>query len=215
MSLTLHFHPLASACWKVLVALYENDTPFRGNIVDLSDPVARAELAKLWPLVKFPVLVDDARGSVVPETSIIIDYLDRYHPGKARFIPDDPDAARQARLADRVYDFYVHDPMQKIVADRLRPEGTKDHHGVEQQKALIEQAYSMLDRDMAKRRWAAGDEFTIADCAACPALYYANRVTPIGDAHPHLAEYLKRLTERPSFARVLREAKPYFHMFPR
>jgi len=215
MSLTLHFHPLASACWKVLVALYENDTPFRGNVVDLSNPAERAALAELWPLMKFPVLVDDVRKSVVPETSIIIEYLDCYHPGKLRFIPTDPDAARQARLGDRFYDFYVHDPMQKIVADRLRPAGTKDPHGVEQSRSLIEHAYSMIDRDMAKRRWAAGDEFTIADCAASPALYYANRVAPIGDAHPNVAAYLKRLMERPSFARVLREAEPYFAMFPK
>jgi glutathione S-transferase len=215
MSLTLHYHPLASACWKVLIALYENDTPFQAHFVDLADPVARADLAKLWPLVKFPVLVDDARGRVVPETSIIIEYLARYHPGKVSLLPKDPDAALTARLRDRFYDFYVHDPMQKIVLDRLRPEEKRDPYGVEQAKSLIEKTYSIIDQDMAKNQWATGDDFTLADCAACPALYYANQVAPIGAAYQHVSAYLKRLTERPSFARVLREAEPYFVNFPR
>ncbi len=132
MSLTLHFHPLASYCHKVLIALYENDTPFKANIVDLSNPSERAALSELWPIGKFPVLRDDARNQIVPESSIIIEYLDRNYPGPTRFLPDDGDLALQTRLRDRFYDHYVHEPMQKIVGDRLRPEGKKDPHGVEE-----------------------------------------------------------------------------------
>lgn len=214
MSLTLHYHPLASACWKVLVALYESDAPFRGQIVDLMDPAQRDDFAKLSPLVKFPVLVDDARGRVVPETSIIIEYLSHNYPHNAALIPTDPALALDVRLWDRLFDFYVHDPMQRVVADRLRPKESRDAHGVGQAKSQIQQAYAVIDRHMADKRWAAGDAFSMADCAACPALHYAHRVSPIGDAHGHVRAYLERLTLRDSFARVLREAEPYAAMFP-
>ena len=137
MSLTLHFHPLSSFCWKALIALYENDTPFTSNKVDLGNPAERAALLKLWPIGKFPVLQDDASGEIVPESSIIIEYLDRHHPGLFRFIPDDPGRALQTRLRDRFYDLYVHEPMQKIVGDRLRPSGKKDPHGVEEARARL------------------------------------------------------------------------------
>jgi glutathione S-transferase len=214
MSLTLYFHPLASACWKVLVALYENDTPFRARQIDLGDPAQRAELAALWPLAKFPVLVDAAREQVLPETSIIIDYVAQHYPGPVELVPEDRDRARRIRLADRFYDFYVHDPMQRIVADRLRPENARDAYGVQQLRALLETAYGIIDRDLQQQRWAAGDAFSLADCAAAPALYYADRVLPIAATYPHTREYLQRLLARPSFARVLREAEPYFAMFP-
>ncbi|HEY6556895.1 MAG TPA: glutathione S-transferase family protein [Polyangiaceae bacterium] len=215
MSLTLHYHPLSSACWKVLVALYENDTRFEGRVVDLLDPAQRAEFAKISPLVKFPVLVDAVRARVVPETSIIIEHLARHYPGKVALIPADPDAALEARLWDRVYDFYVHDPMQRVVADRLRPKENKDPYGVEQLKSQIQQAYALIEQQMGQKPWAAGDDFTLADCAACPALYYANRVSPIAESQPNVRAYLKRLMERASFARVLREAEPYAAMFPK
>ena len=123
MSLTLHFHPLASFCWKALIALYENDTPFAPNMVDLGNAAERAALLKLWPIGKFPVLRDDARNQTIPESSIIIEYLDRHYPGRTQFIPADPDLAWQTRLRDRFYDLYLHLPMQKIMVDRLRPEG--------------------------------------------------------------------------------------------
>jgi glutathione S-transferase len=125
MSLTLHFHPLSSFCWKVLIALYENDIPFTPNLVNLGDPAERAALQKLWGIGKFPVLRDAARNQTVPESSIIIDYLDQHYPGRIRFIPDDPEAARQTRLRDRFYDLYVHLPMQKIMGDRRRPADSK------------------------------------------------------------------------------------------
>ena len=129
MSLTLHYHPLSSFCWKALMALYENDTPFTPKLVNLGDATERAALLKLWPIGKFPVLRDDAQDRTIPESSIIIEYLDQQYPGRTRFIPADAKAALQTRLRDRFYDLYVHLPMQKVVGDRLRPEGAKDPHG--------------------------------------------------------------------------------------
>ena len=215
MSLTLHFHPLASYCHKVLIALYENDVSFTPNRVDLSSESERAALLKLWPIGKFPVLRDDARSQTVPESTVIIEYLDRYYPGRTRFIPLDFDAAWQTRLRDRFYDLYVHEPMQKIVGDRLRPEGSKDPHGVEEAKARLRTAYGMIDRQMAMQTWAMGETFGLADCAAAPALFYANEVMPFGEGCGNLAAYFGRLKARPSYARVLEEAEPYFAMFPR
>jgi glutathione S-transferase len=215
MSLTLHFHPLASYCHKVLIALYENETPFTPNLVDLGNEAERAALLKLWPIGKFPVLRDDARDQNVPESSIIIEYLDRYYPGRTQFITGDADRARGIRLRDRFYDLYVHEPMQKIVGDRLRPQGKDDPHGVEEAKARLEASYGMIDQEMASRTWAMGEAFSLADCAASPALFYANEVLPFGDTHHNVAAYFNRLKARPSYLRVLREAEPYFAMFPR
>lgn len=215
MSLTLHFHPLSSFCWKALIALYENDTPFTPNQVNLGDPTERAALLRLWPIGKFPVLSDDARGENIPESSIIIEYLDRHYRGATRFIPDDAGRALQTRLRDRFYDLYVHLPMQTIVGDRLRAAGSKDAQGVEEARARLRTAYAMIEQQMTAGGWAMGGDFNLADCAAAPALFYGNKVEPFGAAQKNLSAYLERLTARPSFARVLKEAKPYFHMFPK
>jgi glutathione S-transferase len=215
MSLTLHFHPLASYCHKALIALYENDTPFTPHMVDLSDETERAALLKLWPIGKFPVLRDDARDQTIPESTIIIEYLDSHYPGKTQLMPTDVDRAWQTRLRDRFYDLYVQEPMQKIVGDRMRPAGNKDPHGVEEARARLLTAYGMIEQEMATRRWAMGDAFSLADCAAAPALFFANEVLPFGDPHRNVAAYLDRLKARASYARVLREAEPYFAMFPR
>jgi glutathione S-transferase len=215
MSLTLHFHPLASYCHKVLIALYENDTPFMPHMVDLGNEAERAALIKLWPIGKFPVLSDDARNQTVPESTVIIEYLDRHYPGRTAFIPADPDLSRQTRLRDRFYDLYVHEPMQKIVGDRIRPPDKKDPHGVEEARARLRTSYGMIDQEMATRTWAMGDAFSLADCAAGPALFYANEVMPFSDTHANIAAYFGRLKARPSYARVLSEAEPYFSMFPR
>lgn len=215
MSLTLHFHPLASYCHKVLIALYENDTPFTPNKVDLSNERERAALLKMWPIGKFPVLRDDARDQIVPESTVIIEYLDRYYAGGTRFLPAGADLALQTRLRDRFYDLYVHEPMQKIVGDRLRPQGKKDLHGVEEARARLRTSYGMIDKQMAARNWAMGEEFSLADCAAAPSLFFANEVMPFGEDHANLAAYFSRLKARPSYARVLKEAEPYFPMFPR
>jgi glutathione S-transferase len=214
MSLKLYFHPLASFCWKALIALYETRTPFERIIVDLGDQASRADFIRLWPIGKFPVLRDDARDCTIPESTVIIEYLAQHYPGGTELVPADRDRALRARLSDRFYDLYVHEPMQKIVTDRLRPAGRNDLHGVEAAKGQLPIAYGMIEREMAKRTWATGEQFTMADCAAAPALFYADKVMPLGDTHRNAARYLDRLKERPSFARVLEEAQPYFKMFP-
>ena len=214
MSLTLYFHPLASYCWKVLLALYEAETPFTPHQVDLANAAERADLERLWPVAKFPVLRDTERNQVVPESTIIIEYLAVHHPGKAELVPRDPELARETRLRDRFYDLYVHEPMQRIVANRLRPAERRDALGIEQAHATLELSYRMLEEDPRTNDWAAGAAFTLADCAAAPALYYANKVHPFGASRPRVAGYLERLLGRPSFQRVLREAQPYFENFP-
>ena len=215
MSLKLHFHPFASFCQKVLVALYENDTPFAPHIVDLADESSIAEFKKIWPIGKFPVLRDDMKDRTIPESSIIIEYLDLHYPGKTQLVPTDADLAWQTRLRDRFYDLYVNVPMQKIVTDRLRPAGSNDPHGVEQARTLLQTAYRLIDQQMEATMWAMGDAFTMADCAAAPALFYANEVMPFGGTHKNAAGYLARLMARPSFARVIEEARPYRALFPR
>ncbi|MEJ2818612.1 glutathione S-transferase family protein [Caulobacter sp. CCG-8] len=214
MSLTLHMHPLSSYCWKVLIALYENATPFEARLVDFSDPEGIAAFRALWPTTKMPLLCDAARDRTVPETSIIIEYLQAAYPGPVRFIPDDPEAALRTRLMDRLFDLYVMTPMQAIVGDRIRPADAKDPYGVIQARAQLAMAYGLLEGELAGRTWAAGEDFGLADCAAAPALFYANKVAPLTDSHPKLSAYLDRLLARPSFARVLQEAEPYFAMFP-
>ena len=214
MTLSLYFHPLASYCWKVLIALYENETPFEPRLVDLGNELERSAFLKLAPLGKFPLLQDAERGRIIPESTIIIEYLSKHHPGRAALIPLDADAALEARLQDRFFDQQVHEAMQKHVGDKLRPAPQRDPYGVEQAHAQLERAYGLLETTLGKRTWAAGETFTLADCAAAPALYYANRVHPLGAGHASVARYLERLQARPSFARVLREAEPYFAMFP-
>lgn len=215
MSLTLHFHPLASYCWKALIALYENDIPFTPNLVNLGNPAERAALVKLWGIGKFPVLQDDARGEIVPESSIIVEYLDRHYATRTRLIPGDPASALQTRLRDRFYDLYVHLPTQKIVVDRLRPEGSRDPHGVEEARAQLRTSYAMIEQQMAGGGWAMGNDFTLADCAAAPSLFYGNMAEPFGGGHTNVTAYLERLKVRPSVARVLKEAEPYFEMVPK
>jgi glutathione S-transferase len=215
VSLTLYSHPLSSFCQKVLVALYENATPFTPHLVDFGDPASRAQLEKVWPMAKIPVLRDEAKDRMIPESSIIIEYLAQHYPGRTALVPADPDLARQTRMRDRFYDLYVSVPMQKVVTDRLRPAGRNDAFGVEQAKGALQTAYGLIDQAMGTNTWAMGEGFTLADCAAAPALYYANLVLPIGEGHRNVAAYLRRLLERPSFARAVEEAAPYFAMFPK
>lgn len=214
MPLMLHFHPLASFCHKVLIALYENETPFTARIVDLMDPDESAAFMELWPVGKIPVLRDEVRDRTVPETSIIIEYLEQHYPGAKPLLPLDETVRLEARLWDRFYDCYVQVPMQRIVADRLRPENEHDARSVADARANLESAYAMIERQMANRMWAAGADFSIADCAAAPALFYAGIIVPFPDSHTNLAAYFERLLDRASVARTLDEARPWFHMFP-
>lgn len=211
--LTLYSHPLSSYCWKVLLALYETGTPFRKELVE-GLPKAHPTLSGFWPIGKMPLLHDAARDQAVPESSIIIEYLRRYYPSTAALIPDELAPQLEARQWDRFFDLYVHTPMGKQVIDRLRPDDGKDPAGVDEARATLDTAYAMLEQRMGTRTWVAGDSFTIADCSAMPALFYAEAVQPFSASHPALAAYLDRLTDRPSARRTIRDARPYFHFFP-
>ncbi|HET7848624.1 MAG TPA: glutathione S-transferase family protein [Pseudolabrys sp.] len=216
MSLTLYFHPLASFCHKVLVALYENDTPFTPHFVDLMDEAQNAAFKKLWPVGKFPVLRDDTRNRTIPESTTIIEYLARHYPGPSKLIPENAEAAFETRALDRFYDLHVHEPMQKIIVDRLRPESRGDKLGVEQARETLNAALSIVEKDMARKTWAAGEAFSMADCAAAPPLFYINMaVAPLAGRFGNLATYLERLMKRPSYARALKDAEPYFQYVPR
>ena len=214
MSLTLYLHPLASFCHKVLLALYENGTAFEPYIVDLMNDKAAARYLDLWPVGKIPVLRDEARDLTLPETSIIIEDLDRHYPGPTPLIPADPDMALEVRLWDRFFDQYVMTPMSKIVVDRIRPEGGKDPHGVTLAYADLKTAYGVVESRMAGRSFVAGNAFSMADCAAAPALFYAATLVPFGDTYPTTGAYFERLLARPSFQHVLAEARPYFKFYP-
>lgn len=213
MSLVLHFHPLSSFCQKVLIGLYELEVSFDKRVVDLNDARQRAAFLELWPIGKFPVLCEAASGTRVVESSIILEYVGQHWTRRGSLLPRDPDRARECRLRDRFFDLYVNVPMGKIVTDKLRPVGKSDPFGVEQARAQLKTAYGVADEWLREGPWAVGGEFTMADCAAAPALFFANQVLPLGE-HRHLAEYYARLERRPSFARVLDEAKPFLAMFP-
>lgn len=212
-ALKLYYHPFASFCQKTLIALYENETPFEPKLIDLGDPASRAELEAVWPFAKFPVLRDEARNATVPESSVIIAYQQGHYPGPVRLIPDNPDVATRVQVLDRVFDNYIAQSVTKTVIDTFRPEGRNDPDGVAQAKALIATAYDFLESELTEGGWAAGDDFTLADCAAAPTLFYANTIVPLGE-HAKLAAYYQRLLARPSFARVVDEARPYRHLFP-
>ncbi|EIM27314.1 glutathione S-transferase family protein [Microvirga lotononidis] len=209
MSLQLYAHPFSSYCQKVLIALYENDIAFEYRMLD-GGP-ANAEWEALWPIKRFPVLVDGGRA--VMEATIIIEHLGLHHPGSVRLIPEDARAALDVRMMDRFFDNYVMTPMQKIVFDRIRPEADRDPAGVTDARKMLDAAYGWLDRAMAGRQWAHG-AFSMADCAAAPSLFYADWVHPIGRDHANVLAYRERLLARPSFARAVDEARPYRHFFP-
>ena len=212
MSLTLYAHPFSSYCQKVLIALYENAIPFTLRLLAPDDAQVTAEHAALWPLRRMPVLVDAGRTLV--ESSIIIEHLGLAHPGPVPLLPADPHAALEVRLMDRCFDHYVMTPVQRIVFDALRPPARRDAQGVSEARAALDVAYAWLDGVMAGREWAAHAAFSLADCAAAPALFYADWVHPIGDDRPHLRAYRRRLLARPSFARAVDEARPYRQFFP-
>jgi glutathione S-transferase len=214
MTLRLYCHPLSSFCQKVLVALYENGTPFTPELVDFGNATSREGFLKTWPIGQFPVLRDEAHDRLVPESSVIIEYLDRHYPGPTKFLPADPDLARQARFRERFFDLHVQQNMQKVVTDRIRPAGQHDPFGVEQARAKLKTALDMIEGDVGEA-WAMGEDFGVVDCAAAPALWYADKVIALEGAHPKTARYLQRLSARPSFARALKEAEPYLKNFPR
>lgn len=206
----LYAHPFSSYSQKALIALYENGTPFEYR--SLEDPQANEELAVLWPMRRFPVLVD--QGRTILEASCVVEYLDLHYPGPVRLIPADPETALEVRMLDRIFDNYISTPQQKVVFDRLRAEDSRDAHGVTEARTMLETAYAWLDRHMAGREWAAGGAFSLADCAAAPFLFYADWTHPIDPSFAHVRAYRTRLLARPSFARAVDEARPYRRYFP-
>ena len=212
MKPSLFAHPFSSYCQKVLIALYENGTDFTYRKIGPDDPTAMSELEALWPLKKFPVLLDDGRTYV--ESSVIIEYLGVRHPGPVILVPRDPEKALEIRMLDRFFDNYVMTPMQRIVADFLRVPGERDPAGVRAAHAALETAYGWLNGLMEKRTWAAGESFTLGDCAAAPSLFYADWVHEISGQHPKVREYRARLLARPSMARTVDEARPFRQFFP-
>ena len=212
--LVLHEHPFASYCQKALIALYELDLPFDTRLI--VDEASRRELAALWPLEKMPVLRDETAALVLPESTTIIEYLDSLSPDGPRLVPADPAAALQARLWDRFHDQYVMNPMQKIVGDELRPDGGRDPVGVSEARRTLDTAYGILDGQLASTgAWTAGRSFTIADCAAAPALFYARAVHRWDEqAQANVTRYYRDLMQWPSVTRVIDEARPYRELFP-
>ena len=212
MKPVLYAHPFASYCWKVLIALYENHTAFTYRSLGPEDPQAATELEALWPLKKFPVLVDEGRPVI--ESSVIIEYLTLRHPGPVRLIPAEPEAALEVRFLDRYFDNYLMTPMSKIVTNQLRPDDQRDPYGVDEAGVALDTAYRWLDALMARRTWAGGDTFTMADCAAAPSLFYADWAHPIGESFPHVRSYRARLLARASVARTVDEGRPFRQFFP-
>ncbi|MGH8074223.1 MAG: glutathione S-transferase family protein [Lysobacter sp.] len=206
----LYAQPFSSYCQKVLTALYENGTPF--DYRSLEDPQANEELATLWPMRRFPVLVDGER--TVIEASCIIEYLDLHYPGPVQLIPADRDTALEVRMLDRFFDNYISTPQQKVVFDRIRPEPDRDPHGVKEARAMLETSYAWLDARMATREWAVGTDFTLADCAAAPFLFYADWTHRIDARFANVHAYRERLLARPSFKRAVDEARPFRSYFP-
>jgi glutathione S-transferase len=212
MTIQFYGHPFSSYTQKALIALYENGTPLEWRVLTPDDPETGTEFAGLWPLQRFPIIVDGDR--TVVEASIVIEYLEQRHPGPVRLIPADADAALEVRTMDRFFDIYISGSVQKIVFDSLRPDADCDSYGVDEARAMLDTAYAWLDKTMAARAWAAGDTFSLADCAAAPALFYADWTHPIPAACPHVKTYRRRLLARPSFARAVDEARPYRSFFP-
>jgi glutathione S-transferase len=212
MSLKLYAHPFSSYCQKVLVALYENDTPFEWRMLSPDHPQVLQDWAALWPLKRMPVLVD--AGRAVLESSIIIEHLGLHHPGPVSLLPTDARAALEVRSMDRFFDNYISTPQQKIVADALRPEAERDARGVADARTMLDTAYGWLDQVMARREWATGETFSLADCAAAPFLFYADWTHRIDPSFANVIAYRQRLLARPSFARAVDEARPYRPLFP-
>jgi len=207
----LYGHPFSSYTQKVLISLYENQTPFDYQHLG-GDPAIEDAHRRLWPIKKMPTLED--RGRVVIESSVIIEYLDLHHPGAVRMVPADANAALEVRMLDRFFDNYVMTPMQKIVFDHLRPAEQRNPADIADARALLDKSYAWLERTLAGRQWAAGDAFTLADCAAAPSLFYADWVHEIPATHPKLRAYRTSLLQRPSFKRAVDEARPYRSFFP-
>ncbi len=212
MTLEFYGHPFSSYCMKALIALYENAIPIEWKILSPDHPENGMEFGALWPVGKFPVLVDG--DHTVVEATSIIEYLAAYRPGPVKLIPSDPKTAVEVRMMDRIFDNYVMTPQGRCVSNALRGPTEKDPRGVADAKAMLDTIYAWLDKKMAGHDWAVGNDFTLADCAAAPSLFYADWTYAIPEKFTTLIAYRKRLLARPSFARTVDEARPYRPLFP-
>lgn len=212
MSLALYGHRFSSYTQKALIALYENGTPFEFREIGPDTPEHVAEWQKRWPMGKFPMLLDGERA--VSEASIIIEYLQLAHPGPVRLIPADPMAALDVRFLDRFFDLHVMDAMQIAVEAAIGRVPMTKEQGLEIATARLEKAYAWLDGHLAGRTWAAGEDFTMADCAASMSLFYADWTYRIPESYPNVRTYRARLLARPAFARCVNEARYFRHNFP-
>jgi glutathione S-transferase len=211
MALEFYGHPFSSYCQKALIALWENEVAFDYRVLG-SDAEIGERFADLWPIKRFPILVDGDR--TILEATSIIEYLQVRHPGPVRLIPDDADLAIEVRMMDRVFDNYISTPQQKVVFNAIRPEADRDPYGVAEARTMLDTTYAWLDQRMAGRQWAVGDQFTLADCAASPSLFYADWTHPIPAQFGNLIAYRQRLLARPSFARAVDEGRPFRPFFP-
>lgn len=212
MSLILYGHPFSSYTQKVLIALYENDVEFEFRCIDAENPGHLSEWLRLWPIAKFPLLLDGERTIV--ESSIMIEDLQITHPGPLALIPEDRLSALRVRFLDRFFDLHVMSPVQGAVSAVLTGDTGQATHFRARAKELLERAYAWLETQLVDKTWAAGDDFSLADCAAAPALFYADWTHPIPEELPLVRAYRQRLLERPSFARAVNEARPYRPLFP-
>lgn len=217
MSLVLYGHPFSSYTQKVLVALFENQVDHAFLSLDPGAP-GQAENAadwlQRWPLRKFPLLVDGGRSVV--ESSVIIEYLQLAHPGSVRLLPEDPLAALDVRFLDRFFDLHIMSPVQRAVSGALTGDAGKTEDARRHAVEKLELAYAWLEGHLAAdgRTWAAGEDFTLADCAAAPSLFYADWTHPISASFPAVRAYRGRLLARPSFARAVDGGRPFRHYFP-
>jgi glutathione S-transferase len=212
MNLQLFAHPFSSYCQKALIALYENSTAFTFRMLSPEDPATGQEFARLWPIKRFPILTDN--GRTIVEATTIIEYLDQFYPGAVRLIPANAKDAIEVRMMDRVFDNYISTPQQRVVFDALRKPEARDAQGVAEARAMLDTTYAWLDDLMSSREWAAGERFSLADCAAAPALFYADWTHAIDRRFGNLHAYRSRLLARPSFARAVDEARVYRPFFP-
>lgn len=208
--LTLYGHPISSFTWKVLIALYEDDTRFDFITVDQS---TYADFIAKWPMGKFPILLDSDRDAMITETSVIIEYLDAYYPSVTRFLPKDFDTALEVRRWDRVFD-HLNVTMSKIVVDNIRPADQRDPYGVDEARRIVRGVYAVIEAQLRDDGFIVGDGFTLADCSAAPALWYATRNVPLNGGFPRIAAYLQRLNARRSFQRAVEESESLFHLYP-
>ncbi|MCG2634749.1 MAG: glutathione S-transferase family protein [Gammaproteobacteria bacterium] len=201
----LYYNPMSSFSQKVLIAFKEKGATFEPEVVNLMDPDSRAALAAIYPLCRIPLLVRDD-GRLIPESGIIIEYLDSAFPRGQQLLPSDPELARQVRCTERMNDAYLNTPVRDILVQGMQPEGDRDQAVIERSSQTLNVMYDFMDQQFADSNWCNGAEFSMSDCACLPALFYAQMVYPFAD-RPNITAYYQRACERPSWAAVKADAE--------